>query len=425
MKKIMIFILSALITVAVMPDNALCESVSAEAILQELKDLKQRIDQLEKKLVEKDQEIETLQKQTSHIAGHPEERLPVAKEAEEVLKLGDGIELSGLIEVEAGTERSKAKDPATMHTDTFRNDDIVLATVEIGMDADINKYVKGHALFLFEEDEDEDRVLIDEGTIMIGGIEETMGFYAIAGKYYPHFGELNSWFISDPLTLEIFEIRESAAQVGCEQDWFTAGIGAFHGDIQETGEDESRIKGFFADANFHNPEDTLGGASLLLGVSYLSNIADTDTLQDEDGADGNQIEDYVDGIAAYLVAEYEHFSLGIEYIFALDDFDEGEMAYAVDRSGLAAKSSPSAWNVEFAFRPVEMLQFAVKYEGTDDMFGLFPQDQYGGAVSWEMFDKTVLSAEYLHGKYDRDNRNADDMIADKRDVFTVQLAVEF
>ncbi|MBW2301468.1 MAG: hypothetical protein JRF46_14475 [Deltaproteobacteria bacterium] len=61
----------------------------------------------------------------------------------------------------------------------------------------------GKPVGLHEEDEDADRVCIDEGTIRLGGIEETHNLYFVAGKYYPHFGELNSWFISDPLTLQL------------------------------------------------------------------------------------------------------------------------------------------------------------------------------------------------------------------------------
>ncbi|MBW2027078.1 MAG: LbtU family siderophore porin, partial [Deltaproteobacteria bacterium] len=231
-------------------------------------------------------------------------------------------------------------------------------------------------------------------TIRLGGIEQTYNLYLQAGKYYPHFGELNTWFISDPLTLEVFEIQESAVEAGYEGEWFSAGAGIFHGDVQKVGDDESRLKGFFADLNFHNPEGTMGGVSLLAGASYMDNVADTDTLQDE----VNQIKDYVDGLALYLVADYGKFSFGAEYITALDDFRAGEMAYAVDRNGNARKSSPAAWNFEFAYRPVDPLQLAVKYEGTKDLFGLYPEKQYGVAISYDLFESTTLSAEYLHGE---------------------------
>ncbi|MBW1723550.1 MAG: LbtU family siderophore porin, partial [Deltaproteobacteria bacterium] len=185
-------------------------------------------------------------------------------------------------------------------------------------------------------------------------------------------------------------------EVGYDAEWFSFAAGMFHGDLQKKGEDESRIKGFFADANVHNQEDTLGGFSLLAGVSYLNNVADTDTLQDE----VNQIRDYVGGVALYLVAEYNNFSFGAEYITAMDDFHAGEMRYAVDRNGNPAETKPVAWNVELAYRPMDRLQLPVKYEGTKDIFGLFPERQYGVVVSYDLFESTTISAEYLHGEYE-------------------------
>jgi len=295
-----------------------------------------------------------------------------------------------------------------------------------------------HNVVSYKED-DTDPINVDEGTITIGGIKETYGLYLKTGQYYPHFGELNSYVVSDPLACQVFEIRQSAAEAGYEGNWFSAGAGLFRGDVQEQWNEEARINGFFADANFHSPEDTLRGLSLLVGVSYLSNIADSDTLQDQVNdvvnpitgvaADGvkNDLRDYVGGFAAYLVAEYGQFSFGAEYITALDEFQAEEMAYAVDRNGVAKRTKPAAWNLEIAFRPIESVQLAVKYEGTDEMFGLFPEIQYGGAMSWGLFPSVTLSAEYLHGKYDENNQDPanNNWTHDEIDIFTMQLAVEF
>jgi len=55
------------------------------------------------------------------------------------------------------------------------------------------------------------------------------------------------------------------------------------------------------------------------------------------------------------------------------------------------------------------------------MYDLFPEDQYGFAVSWELFKYTTLSAEYLHGEYE-DNATTVDR---DQDIFTMQLAIEF
>ena len=390
------------------------QDISTSEIRKELNELKIRINKLEQELSRKDREIEKLKAKVESST-----KSLGSEEAKE--EWFNRVKLSGVIEVEASSERNKVKDPASGKSSTTRDDDLTLATVELHTDAQINKYTKAHIVFIYEEDEDEDRVRIDEGTIRLGGIEQTYNLYLQAGKYYPHFGELNTWFISDPLTLEVFEIQESAVEAGYDGEWLSAGAGIFHGDVQKVGDDESRLKGFFADLNFHNPEGTMGGMSLLAGASYLDNVADTDTLQDQ----VNQVRDYVDGLALYLVADYGKFSFGAEYITALDDFRAGEMAYAVDRNGNARKSSPAAWNFELAYSPVDPLQLAVKYEGTKDLFGLYPEKQYGVAVSYDLFESTTLSAEYLHGDYDDNNQNSDGDIADSRDAVTLQLAIEF
>ncbi|MBW2614767.1 MAG: LbtU family siderophore porin [Deltaproteobacteria bacterium] len=432
MKKCMVATFLLLIAIGFLfPVSGMCQDMSNAEIMKELKALKERIIKLEEELAKKDTEMESMKQDIhkAHIAGHPEVRPPIPGEEPEREKWYDRIELSGAIEVEFGNVHEDFKDNtvAGLPSDKVQEHDLTLATVELGVDAQINKYTRGHILFLYEEDADGDRVRLDEGTIFLGGIEETYGFYLLAGKYYPHFGELNTFLVSDPLTLEIFEIRESAAQAGWGNDWFSIGAGLFNGDVQEDFHRENnRINGFFADVNMHNPEDTLGGVSLLMGLSYLSSVADSNTLEGEvndingDG-DINDISDYVDGVAAYLVAEYGQFSFGAEYITALDDFRAGEMAYAVDRLGTARDTRPAAWNFEFAYRPIDNVQLAIRYEGSDEMYDLFPEDQYGFAVSWELFKYTTLSAEYLHGEYE-DNATTVDR---DQDIFTMQLAIEF
>lgn len=417
MKRLMVTVLSLFVGGLMLSGPAFGKEMSNYDLMMELKAMKTRINTLEAELNKKDKKIEDLkastEKRIEDIALHPKERLPMEPEAaEEDVKWSDRIEFSGVIEGEFSREKQTLKNPAR----ETRDDDFSLATVELGIEAQINKYTTGNVVLLYGDDEDEDRVRLDEGTITIGGIEETHGLYFLGGKYYPHFGELNSYFVSDPLNVEIFEIQESAAQVGYEGDWFAAGAGAFHGDVQKIGDDESRIKGFFADANFHNPEDTLGGLSLLIGASYLNNVADTN-LQDEVVG----IKDYVAGLAGYFVAEYGQFSFGAEYISALDEFHPGEMAYAVDRAGIAQKTKPAAYNFEFAYRPIDTVQLALRYEGSKNMFALHPEKQYGGCISWELLECTVLSAEYLRGTYDENN----DVTMEDRDLFTVQLAVEF
>ncbi len=426
MKKSIIVLFILILISFVAPGAGMGQDISNAEIIKELRALNERINRLEEKVSKKDHEIKNLQTKLQE----REQRVAAAAPEEE--KWTDRIGLSGSVQVAYANTHNDFKDPTNnFQGEKSQSHDITLSTVELGIDADINKYTKGSVLLKYSED-GTDPINVDTGIITVGGIEETYGFYFKGGMYTPHFSELNSYFVSDTLTTQAFEIAESAAEVGYEGDWASAAAGVFHGNVQEDFNTETRINGRFVDANFHNPEDTLGGLYLLVGASYVNNVADTDTLEGQindlnaDGAN-NDLNDYVPGVAGYVVAEYGDFSFGAEYITATDDFLAGEMAYAVDRNGVARKTEPSAWNLELAYSPIEALQMAVKYEGTDEMFGLLPDNQYGAVVNYEVLENTTISAEYLHGEYDGNNQdpNNNNWIHDEVDLVTLQLTIVF
>ena len=72
--------------------------------------------------------------------------------------------------------------------------------------------------------------------------------------------------------------------------------------------------------------------------------------------------------------------------------------------------------MEFAFRPVDALEIAFKYEGSNDLGDFEPESQWGMAINYELFENTSVAIEYLRGKYETD---------DTRDLVTGQLAVTF
>ncbi len=419
MKKLLKLIMCISLCGAMPCIPAFAGEMSNYELMQEIKDMKERMGQLEEELQKKERQMADLN-----------EKATFSDAVKEGVEWTEKIGLSGAIEVEFGSEKADTINPVTLQSDSVTNDDIALSTFELGLDMDINRYAKGHVTLLYEEDEDADRLRVDEATLLLGGTEDTKGFYLLAGKYCPHFGELNTWFVSDPVTQVVFEAGETALEAGFEGEWVSLGAGVYHGDIEDDFEDDGRINGFFGDVNIHNPEGTLGGVNLLMGLSYINNVADSDTLQDEvqdiniDGA-LNDLDDTVGGVAAYFVCEFGIYSFGAEYITALDDFRAGEMGYSVNRVGTAMKTKPSAYNLELAMRPIEPLQVGLRYEGTSDMYGLVPEKQYGIVGNYDLFENMTLSGEFLHGEYDEDNQDGTGMIADDRNLFTVKLAVEF
>ena len=324
----------------------------------------------------------------------------------------DRIHISGLIEAEASHTDTDFSDPAVASED---ESDIVLATVELGVEAEVNKHVQGHILFLFEEGENDYDIAVDEGYVTIDG-KDVVPLYLNAGKFYLPFGYYNSHMITDPLTLEIGEINESAVQVGFANDWFDASVAVFNGDVDERGDDD-HIDSYVASLQMSVPEGTFTDFSVMSGVSYISNIADSDGLEDKIATGDGDIDDSVAGIGAFISVSFkEMLYLEIEYIGAIESFQAGETSLD-DGSSI----EPSAWNVELAYVPVEKLEVAVRYEQTDDIYrGVddesLPESQYGITVAYEIFDNTTVALEYLDGEYEND---------DEVSAITAQLAIEF
>lgn len=319
-------------------------------------------------------------------------------------KINERVALSGVVEVEAAS----AEDFAGADTS-----DITLATVELDLDVEISEWVNAHLLLLWEED-DTERVDLDEGTITLGNPEK-FPLYLTAGKMYVPFGAFESNMISDPLTLELGETRESAALVGFETSGFYGSFYAFNGDVNETGDDDA-ITSFGANAGYGFENDQL---SLDLGVGWINNIAAADVLSEYFGA-GTEVQDYAAGITTHLTVNYGPFMLIGEYLGALDAFDASEL----DFNGSGAE--PSAWNVEAAYtREIKGKEtaFAVGYQKTDEALALeLPEERILATIGVGIWENTSLALEYLH---DEDYSVADGGTGNDANVITLQLAVEF
>ena len=416
MKKGLICIFLTFTIVSLMiPSICVCEEMSNHELMQELKALKEQIRILEEKLNK--QEKEEIKKEPAQEGdkfhggaggklGLPERIRRIEEKMEQKGVLGkwaDKITLSGVIEAEAYYEDYDNDDPAIKDEDSS---DITLATVELGVDVDITKHVKGRVLFLWEED-DTEPVDVDEGFITLDG-EDVVPLYLNVGKLYVPFGNFGSHFISDPLTLELGETRESALTVGYVNGWMDVSVSAFNGDIDETGED-NHIESYVAGASFSVPEELISNFGITGGLSYISNIADSDGLE---GETPGEIKNYVGGFNAFLSISFmDKFFLECEYLGALDEFEANELSFDGGK-----EFQPETWNFELAYAATDRLEVAVKYEGGDDLGDFLPEDQYGVALTYGLFENTSLALEYLHGEFEND---------DQRDLITTQLAVEF
>jgi hypothetical protein len=313
----------------------------------------------------------------------------------------DRIQISGLIEVEASHGKIAFKDPAAGDEKTS---DVDLTTVELVMDAKIAAHVEGHVMFKYEDDD----LFVDEGFITLAG-SGSFPAYLIAGRQYIPFGNYDSQFVTDPTTLILGETNEGAVVAGYRYggEMVDVSVGAFNGRAKKIGKDDAINS--FVGGIVVNPFE-----SLMLGASYTSNLAGSDSFS-EAVVDKDNLDSLVGGWSAFLTFEFlERFKVIGEYVGALDNFKAGEIYDAADTKA----RKPSAWNVELGVAVIDNLELAARYDGSDDGGADFlPESRYGAVLNWGFYKNTNLALEYLHGEFEDD--------AQKTDSFIVQLAIEF
>jgi hypothetical protein len=323
--------------------------------------------------------------------------------------INDYVSLSGVIEGEFATG------------DDFEGNnfnEFVLATVELGLDVEVNDWVRGSVLALYEGGEEDEHIVIDEGFVEIGNYDKFPLSVAV-GKIYVPFGNFETNMIQDPFTLELGEISDFGMNVGFEAVGLYGGVFAYNGMKKDGGSDV--IKGYGAQLGYAFENDSMG---IDAGFSYVGNIADSGGisgfLNDDLGKD--TVRDQVGGLGAHVVATFGPAMIVAEYVTALDSFNDENAEDPMDVYG----AEPSAWNLEFGYG-VDLgdipANFAIGMQGTDESVELgLPETRYIAAASFEIFPATALTFEYF---YDNDYDQSDGGTGENANTFTTQLAYEF
>lgn len=304
------------------------------------------------------------------------------------------IEFGGLVEVEAAYSDDNAED-------SDATSDITLATFELGLEAQVNPWLSAHGILLYEEGENEDRLMVDEAYIRMNS--QSMQLFVETGRFTQSFGSFESAMISDPITLELGETKHHASlRAGYEDEGLAASLAVFNGDVQKGG--DNVVNTLVAAAEWGGEKGELRYG---LGTSWTNNMADTDGLQES--FDG-ETTDLVGGWSVNACLGYGPLSLRGEYLAALDKFEDGAAEDQFDLTG----QQPAAWNVEAGYAFELPLELAVRYEGADD-FGA-AEYRYGATLAWSATDALALGLEYQRA----DNNGEADT-----DTVTMQLAMSF
>ena len=381
------------------PDDVKSLKILVQKLLQQNQELARRVSELEKQQPTpstpsvKDEDLE---QQVTKILRHKEEERMQKENFGHMINRY--VDFSGLVEVEG----SAGQDFEGVNESKFE-----LATVELGFVGKMSDWARAHLTLLYEEGGD-DKVLVDDAHITLGNTDR-FPLYLDAGRQYVPFGNFTTNMISDPLTLEIAETKETALQVGFKVNGAYGSVFAFNGDTNEGGGD-SQIEQFGANIGYALERDFF---SLDVGMSYMNSIGDSDGLGDILKERNLLTADYVGGFGACAVTRIGPISLIGEYITALDDI------------GDQPNFQPMAFNVEagytFDINGMEST-VAVAYQGTDDMVGNLPESRILASFGIGIFESTTLAFEYAH---DMDYDTADGGTDESADTFTGQLACEF
>jgi hypothetical protein len=304
----------------------------------------------------------------------------------------DRITISGLLEVAASAENLELADG-----DSEATSDLTLATAQLGFGLKLTEKVRGNLSFLYEEDATD--LEVDEAAVDLNFAP----LFARLGRLYVPFGVFPSHFISDPLTLELGESRETAALLGYGNELFSLAAFAFNGDVEKFGE-EDHLRDWGASLVVTPAE------GLELGGSYLSDLADSDA---------ELVSEYrrrVGGWSVFTAVEHGPFGASAEFLGAVKAFSDADL----DADGDGVGDQPRAWNVEVSWTPLEAVELAARLEGSSEFVGQ-PARQYGLNASWGILDYATLSLEYLRGEFASGFGDG----VDSRDLATAQLSLEF
>jgi len=294
------------------------------------------------------------------------------------------LEISGLIEIEAATESVD---------DSDRESSLTLATAELGINARLSSNVSAEVVLLYEDDGDE-ALDVDVAAITL---TPTEAWSVTAGQFYLPFGVFETQMISDPLSLELGEIRETALQAGYSSGIFSATVYLFDGDASET--DAAKIDNFGLSLDLLSEHDNLSFAASL---GYINDIGDSDGLIDYAGT----LHDRVGGMAFSAALRSGPFTLIGEYVAATSSFDSGE--------------EPAAFNLEAGYGfglAGHEANLAIGFQGSDEAEGVgLPEEVVSAAFTVALFEQTSLGLEYARAEaYD----------GTESDRFILQLASEF
>lgn len=298
----------------------------------------------------------------------------------------DKVQVFGSLSFDATYTNPESGTPST---------DLTVHGAELGADVMVSDQVTATASVFYAEDGDD----LDLDVAKVTYLDAATGLSFMIGQDYLPFGASTSAMLSDPLTRQFGEARETLIAVNYEGGGFITGAYLFNGDQDADG--ENQLQNYGARLGYR-------GGAFGAGVDYISNIADTDLLQGKNyglavGAD------VVSAISIHGDVELGPVRLAAEHVAT-----NGELA--VDGNN----SQPSLTNVEAGYT-VGNSAFSVSYQMAEEtLFVGLPETRISLGYGTTIFDVVDFGVELAS---DQDYSVADGGSGKATQTVTVRFTV--
>lgn len=298
----------------------------------------------------------------------------------------------------------------TAYPNTPAGTNFNLTDAELDTFVEANRWVSGFMTFGYNSGNDDEANRVNNSELQLGqgyltvGDLSTLPVYASLGQMYVPFGRYSSYMISTPSSKTLGRVQTRAINLGytssnTEVSPFAAVYG-FQGATELDGNPASGddVEGYGANTGLSFSKGEYSG---MLGVSYISNIAESSGLQG-DGSDGSgfaqssaseDLAKRVPGADIYGQIGYGNYVLLAEYVEATRQFDAADLSY----NGQGAK--PQAVDIEaaYSFELWHPSYVALAYGESWQALTLgLPQKNYGVVYSTAIWQNTALSFEVMH-----------------------------
>ena len=292
-----------------------------------------------------------------------------------------------------------------------RSSDIDLTDAEIDTYILMNHWISGFMAITYDNgtgttsrEVDHANIKINKAFMMFGDLEQTP-VYASLGQFYVPFGRYSSSMIAAPLTQKLARTKERAFLIGYKDVRPNSVYGEVYtfGSSSGFASERTTVNDAGADLGFDfKTGDRLTGE---VGVSWISNIADSSGIQDGSSTSGGfagmscstcsqAMGHRVPGFDVYGQVSFGQFNLVAENVMATRHFDT-DVGLLSGSSSAPAK--PKAQNVELGYtfdafnRPSA---FIIGYGHTSDavMLGL-PTRRYSMGFDTSIWKHTLEMIE--------------------------------